>query len=108
MRRREDPWRTRGCGELGGCCFRPLDSRPGGEQFLIGEIDQIHKMDRVSEVTFKLLLDARLFLLAPSNETICGCRHDARTLRCQHAVDLLLRLGHSLFLPWCQSPQCRS
>jgi hypothetical protein len=28
-----------------------LDSRPGGEQFLIGEIDQIHKMDRVSEVT---------------------------------------------------------
>jgi hypothetical protein len=52
MRRREDPWQTRGCGELGGCCFRPLDSRPGGEQFLIGEIDQIHKMDRVSEVTF--------------------------------------------------------
>ena len=34
--------------------------------------------------------------------------HDARTLRCQHAVDLLLRLGYSLFLPWSQSPQCRS
>jgi len=51
MRRREDPWQTRGCDELGGCCFRPLDSRPGGEQFPICEIDQIHKMDRVSEVT---------------------------------------------------------
>ena len=49
--RREDPWQTRGCGELGGCCFRPLDSRPGGEQFPICEINQIHKMDRVSEVT---------------------------------------------------------
>jgi hypothetical protein len=42
------------------------------------------------------------------HETICGGCHDARTLRCQHAVDLLLRFGHSRFLPWCQSPQCRS
>src|SRR5689334_5064372 len=35
----------------GGCCFGPLDSRSGSRQFLIGEIDQIHKMDRISEVT---------------------------------------------------------
>jgi hypothetical protein len=35
----------------GGCCFGPLDSRSGSRQFLIGEIDQIHKMDRVSKVT---------------------------------------------------------
>ena len=34
-----------------GCRFGPLDSRSGSRQFLIGEIDQIHKLDRVSEVT---------------------------------------------------------
>jgi hypothetical protein len=35
----------------GGGCFGPLDSRSRSRQFLIGEIDQIHKMDRVSQVT---------------------------------------------------------
>jgi hypothetical protein len=48
----------------------------------------------------------------------CSCLHQAtkrsvaggmtRTLLCQNAVDLLFRLGHSFFLPWRQSPQCRS
>src|SRR6185312_397603 len=34
-----------------GCRFGLLDGRSGGRQFLIGQIDQIHKLDRVSEVT---------------------------------------------------------
>jgi hypothetical protein len=35
----------------GGCCFGPFDSRSGGRQFFIGEIDQIHKMDCIGEMT---------------------------------------------------------
>jgi hypothetical protein len=33
-----------------GCCFRLLDSRSGGRQFRIGQMDQIHKLNRISEV----------------------------------------------------------
>ena len=33
------------------CCFGSLDSRSGGGQFLIGQMDQIHKMDCISEMT---------------------------------------------------------
>jgi hypothetical protein len=34
-----------------GCCFCLLDSRSGDGQFLISQVDQIHKMDCISEVT---------------------------------------------------------
>ena|SRR5688572_4838603 len=34
-----------------GCCFGLFDSRSGGGQFISGKIDQIHKMDCISEMT---------------------------------------------------------
>jgi hypothetical protein len=35
-----------------GRCFGPLNRRSGGWQFFIGQLHQIHKMDRISEMTF--------------------------------------------------------
>src|SRR6186997_3037603 len=35
----------------GSCCFGPLDSRSGGGQFLVGQMDQIHKTDCISKIT---------------------------------------------------------